>query len=335
MANHDALRAAVIGCGLGGRLSLDALMASPNFEPVAAADPAAPARRAIKSSYPQVRLFADIRDLLRAIHVDVICIAAPTPWHEPVASIAIAQEVLGLLLEKPLASSTAVAKALFEQIAARDMPMVVPHGMLVLPAPADVKRRIHGGIIGRIERVEVQNAVDLLNAGIHWLAYLLDVFEGDEPASIDATFDTIGQLANDGVQVESRGTTRITLQSGMQWVLHSGAATQPVSDVLPQEEQRGAIFRLAGTCGSIEFSAWSGSYRLVSAQSPHGNLIQCAANTDPSYHQIFLEQLADDIANGRPNYHSARLSLAALRLIERAYNAHDDVAWQLGHLVQE
>ncbi len=235
----------------------------------------------------------------------------------------------GLLLEKPLACDVSTAAELLREVRDAACPVVVPHGLLVLPAAQEIKVRMRRGDIGEISSVEVQNAVDLLNAGIHWLAYLCDVFENEKPRIVNAEFDVSGHVVNDGVQVESRGVTRIEFDSGVCVDLHSGNKTEPTSDVLPPEEQRGALFRVTGSEGAIEFSAWAGSYWIQVGNSD-GELIKQLLSAGLSYHQVFLEQLAQNIATEKPDLRSAELSLAALRLIESAYQQHGNSEWALG-----
>ena len=206
--------------------------------------------------------------------------------------------------------------------------------MLVLPAAQEVKARIRRGDIGEIATVEVQNAVDLLNAGIHWLAYLLDVFDNDNPRTVNAEFDVSGGVVNDGVRVESRGITSIEFESDLCIDLHSGNKTEPTSDVLPREEQRGALFRVIGLKGVIEFSAWAGSYWIQVSKSD-GRLVKQPLPAGLSYHQTFLERLAQNIAAGEVDYSSAELSLAALRLIESAYQQQSKSEWTLGVAAQQ
>lgn len=323
------LTASVIGCGHGGGLSLAALENSRAYKLIAAADPLADVRQHVAHRFPDLRLFADFRDMLAECHTDVVCVATPAPSHASIARELVSRYPKGLLLEKPLACDFSTAAGLLKEIREADCPMVVPHGMLVLPAVQEVKARIRRGDIGQIVSVEIQNAVDLLNGGIHWLAYLLDVFDGDNPTTVTAEFDTGGHVVNDGVQVESRGTTRIELQSGKRIDLRSGNKTIPASDVLPREEQRGAIFRVIGSDGVMEFSAWAGSYWIQVGHSG-AELIKRPLAAGSTYHQIFLEQLAQDIIAGKPDYHSADMSLAALRLIESAYQQHGNSDWALG-----
>lgn len=323
------LTASVIGCGYGGGLSLDALANSGDYELSAAADPSADTRKRVADCFSDVRLFPDYRDMLAEGKPDVVCVATPAPSHAPIAAAVLEHGPQGLLLEKPLACDVATAEGLLNHIREVGYPLVVPHGMLVLPAAQEVKARIQGGDIGRVIAVDVQNSVDLLNGGIHWLAYLIDVFDEDRPSSVNARFDVSAHDVNDAVQVESQGTTRIEFQSGVRINLHSGTKTIPASDVLPREEQQGALFRVSGSNGVIEFSAWAGSYWIQVGYSG-AELIKRPLAAGSSYHQIFLEQLAQNIAAGKPDYRSAELSLAALRLIEAAYRQQGESDWVLG-----
>ena len=328
------LSASVIGCGHGGGLSLDAVSNSSDFALIAAADPSADARQRVAERFPNARLFADFREMLAECRTDVVCIATPAPSHASIAREVLHCNPKGLLLEKPLACDVSTAEELLREVRDVACPVVVPHGMLVLPAAQEIKARIRRGDIGAIASVEIQNAVDLLNAGIHWLAYLLDVFDNDNPRIANVELDVSGHVVNDGVQVESRGVTRIEFESGLCIDLHSGYKTEPTSDVLPREEQRGALFRVTGSEGVIEFSAWAGSYWIQVSKSD-GRLVKQPLPAGLSYHQTFLERLAQNIAAGEVDYSSAELSLAALRLIESAYQQQSKSEWTLGVAAQQ
>lgn len=323
------LTAAVIGCGHGGGLSLHAVSNSDDYALIAAADPSADARKRVADRFPNVRLFADFREMLAECRNDIVCVATPAPSHASIAREVLLHDPKGLLLEKPLACDASTAEELLSEIRDAACPVVVPHGMLVLPAAQEIKVRIRRGDVGQIVSVDVQNTVDLLNAGIHWLAYLVDVFDNDNTRTVNAEFDVSGHVVSDGVQVESGGVTRIELESGLCIDLHSGCKTDPTSEVLPRAEQRGALFRVTGSKGVIEFSAWAGSYWIKVGKSD-GEFVKRALPAGLSYHQIFLEQLAQNIAIGKPDFGSAELSLAALRLIETAYHQHSYSEWALG-----
>lgn len=321
----------MIGGGHGGGLSLDALEKSNQYELVAVADTSEAVLRDVASRFSGIRFFADYHDMLAECGPDVVCVATPAPSHARIGLSVLRNGLKGLLLEKPLSSDVATADALLKEVKRVGCPLVVPHGMLVLPAPMEIKSSIKRGDIGDVSSIQVQNSVDLLNGGIHWIVYLLDVFEGDRPVAVTAEFDVGDHIVSDGVKVESRGRTCVTLSSGSSIELHSGRRTEPKSSVLPLEDQRGALFRVNGSEGAIEFSAWAGSY-WIGTRTSKGQIVRCTRPAMPSYHQIFLEQLARSIAEDNPQYGSADLSLAALGLIETAYRQHDDRKWVLGAL---
>ena len=310
-------------------MSLDALHRSDRYKLAAAADPSSAARQSVASRFPDLQVVTDYREMLADRDVDVFCIATPAPSHASIAHIILGHQPKGLLLEKPLAPDVATAEALLAEVRDTGCPAVVPHGLLVLPVMQEIKARLRRGDIGKIISVEVQNAVDLLNAGIHWLAYLVDVFDEHRPASVSARFNVGGQVINDGVQVESVGNSTVELPSGIGITLRSGNETMPTSDVLPREEQLGALFRVIGSKGLLEFSAWAGSYRIQTGDS-ESELVKRPLPAGVSYHRLFLEQLAQNIADGEPDYSSADLSLAALRIIESAYAQQGESEWRLG-----
>lgn len=316
------LTAAVIGGGRGGRLSLDALAASQRYALRAVAEPNPAARRALADDYPGISIHEDFTRLIEAAPAEVLCIATPAPTHEPLARAALARGPRGLLLEKPLACNAAQARTLLDDLREQALPVVVPHGMQVLSAPREVSRRVADGEIGDLLSIEIQNAVDLLNAGIHWLVYVLELLGDDPPVHVLAGFDTSGRAVNDGVRVESRGLTGFETAAGVRIFMQSGPAVTPRSERLPEKARRGALLRLTGTAGAIEMHAWADVFWLMSAGAPGGRLIECLPDTRRSPHQRFLEDLADQIEAGRPDYTVAERSVEALALIGAAYRSH-------------
>ena len=316
------LSAAVIGCGHGGRLSLDALCASPEYDNVFAADASAEVRRRTRRDYPDVQTFNDLEQLTSAVQPDVVCIATPAPTHYPITRDVLEIGPRGLLLEKPIATNATDAMRLLETLVERQLPVVVPHGLLVLDLPQTIRQRIRNGDIGKIELVEVQNSVDLLNGGIHWIVYLLDLLPQDRVLTVLAAFDSGGRVVNDGMQVESEGVTTLITESGVRVVMYSGVDCHPRSDVLPASEQKGGIFRFFGSSGMIEFSAWADAYWIRSAEAECGDLVRTVSTSNASYHQIFLDNLARQIDTGKPEYTAPYLSVKALDIIDNAYRSH-------------
>ncbi len=315
------LTAAVIGCGHGGYLSIDAIQNSGEFELIAATEISPVARTKVKLAVPGAALFREFRDMLDHCDPDVVCVATPTPSHFEISCEILTRTntLSGLLIEKPVAATTQDAAALAESVRRRQLPTVVPHGLLVLPTTQQIRTRVESGEIGKLVSIEVQNSVDLLNGGIHWVVYIISLLHNDPVELVNATFSTDQQLVNDGIHVENLGKTSLRSESGVDVVLYSGTDYKPMNSRIPIAEQKGALFRLVGSMGTIEFAAWSNLYWIGSTDNKSGHTVRVLSVEERSYHQLFLEQLAQQIHKRSTDYQSLEYSLAALRLIEQAY----------------
>ena len=307
--------AAVIGGGSGGQLSLAALDASPRFELVALADLRAEVRAAMEARYPGLRTFATHRELLAACPVDVVCVATYAPTHAAVALDALALPLRGILVEKPLAPTAEEGAAILDAVRRRGLPMVVPHGLLVARHGQEVLRLVREGAIGALRLVEIEcDGWDIINAGIHWLNYFVALTERDPAAWVQCACDTTTRTYRDGFQVETAAVTSAQTRGGVRVMMHTG------DDVRIEPEGKGAVFRLVGDAGLIEFWGWESSYRIVSGAHPGGETVAVMPNA-VSGHRIYLERLAEQIDAGAPSYADAERSLAALELCEAAYRS--------------
>jgi predicted dehydrogenase len=307
--------AAVIGGGSGGQLSLAALAASSRFELVALADLRAEVRSAMAARYPGLRTFATHQELLAACPIDVLCVATYAPTHAAVALEALAGPLRGILVEKPLAPSVAEASRILDAVQQRAIPVVVPHGLLVARHGQEVLRLVREGAIGALRLVEIESDQwDIINAGIHWLNYFVALTEGDPVAWVQCACDSTTRTYRDGFQVETAAVTSAQTRGGVRVVMHTGDEVA----ILPRG--KGAVFRLVGEAGLIEFWGWESRYRIVNAEHPGGAAIEVSPNAR-SGHQIYLEQLAEQIDASAPSYTDAARSLAALELCEAAYRS--------------
>ncbi|HEY0074285.1 MAG TPA: Gfo/Idh/MocA family oxidoreductase [Abditibacteriaceae bacterium] len=306
------LRAAVIGGGMGGRLSLDALHASAHFELVGAADLRADVRADLETRYPELPTFASHTALFAAHDLDVVCVATFPPSHEAVTLDALQLPLRGLLVEKPLGHTTASGRRLLQAIQAANLPVVTPHGLLAKRTPLEIIERVQAGEIGDLKLVEIQcKGWDIINAGIHWLQFFITL-TGDKIQSVLAACDKSTRTFRDGMQVETLAVTSVVTQSGIRAIMHTGDYT-PVN-----HENSDTLFRLMGTKGHIEFYGWARPYQILNARYPHGEIIE-PAELPITGHRRHLENLAQQIQNGVPDYTIPQNSLAALEICEAAY----------------
>ena len=305
--------AAVIGAGAGGKASMAALSASPRFSLVAVADIHAEARMAVQQLYPGVRTFPDHAELFAACPTDIVCVSTWPPSHLEVTQAALQLPLKAILVEKPLADNFAIGRRILELIRARNLPMAVPHGLLVADHSTQILQRVHGGEIGELKLVEIQCAGwDIINAGIHWLNFFVELTEREPVEYVLAACDASTRTYRDNMQVETLAVTYAQTVSGARVVMNTGdyvSISEPDADTL---------FRLIGVRGAIDFYGWAPRYRLRNAEYPQGQMFQFEPGTTTN-HQRHLENLAAQIDRAQPDYAIAEGSLAALELCEAAY----------------
>lgn len=309
------LRAAVVGAGFGGTLSIDALTASPDYELVAVADSAPASLERIRARFPDLALFGSLGELLPTARPDVVCISTYAPSHEPLVELAIAEGVRGLLVEKPLGDTVASGQRILELTRAARLPFVVPHGLMTHPAALDILRRVGAGELGALQLVEVESARwDIINAGIHWIQFFLSLAAPGKAVTVLTAADVTARTYRDGMQVESDSITIVTLDTGVKLVLQTG-------DYIPLVRAgTDCVMRIIGTDGFIEYGAWDDHYTLVVGGQPKQEV-----HPDPlptSGHRSHLERLAELVREGAVDERIPLTSLAALEIVEAAYLSH-------------
>ena len=305
--------AAVIGAGQGGRASMTGLAASPRFQLVAFADIEAEARADIEAMYPGIRAFSSHEELFAACPTDIVCVSTWPPSHLEVTQAALQLPLKGILVEKPLADNFAVGRQILELIRAKNLPMAVPHGLLVADHSAQVLQRVHNGEIGQLKLVEIQcTGWDIINAGIHWLNFFVELTKREPVEYVIGACDASTRTWRDSMQVETLAVTYAQTASGTRVVMNTGdyvTFSEPVANTL---------FRLVGTLGTIDFYGWETRYRILNAAYPQGRLFEFEPGAT-TLHQRHLENLAAQIDWAQPDYTIAEGSLAALELCEAAY----------------
>jgi predicted dehydrogenase len=306
--------ASVVGGGMGGRLSLDALTASTRYKLVAVADLRPEVCKELESKFPGLRTFTNHQQMFAEYPTDMVCVSTYAPSHEPVTMDALELPLKGILVEKPLGDTYATGQRILGAIQKRNLPMVVPHGLLVKAAPREIIKRVQGNEIGELKLVEIQSAEwDIINAGIHWLNFFVTLTGLEPLESVIAQCDTSSRTYRDGMQVETIAVTYAQTKSGVRVVMQTGDYIEV------NVPDKGVLFRIIGTKGQIEFWGWEDSYHLLNSEFPNGQLFTPEESPRINNHQPHLEHLAAQIDTGKPDYRVAESSLMALALCEGAY----------------
>lgn len=308
----EQLTAAVIGAGLGGSLSIRALRESPRFRLVGVADVRA---EALAPYADDVATFTGHVEMLETCKPDVLCVSTYAPSHLELTRAALDLPVRGLLVEKPLSDTTANGRAILALARDSGVPVVVPHGLMTMSGPVEVLERVRGGAIGELRLVEIECAGwDVINAGIHWLQFFLALVHPDPVESVLTAADTSSRTFRDGLQVETEAVVLARTRGGVRVVLNTG-------DYLPiARERTGALFRIVGTTGFIEYAPWENGYTIVADGEPRRDVT--VEQYEVALHRRHLERLADLVASGETDDLVPETSLAALELVEAAYLSH-------------
>jgi predicted dehydrogenase len=186
-------RVAVVGCGYWGQNLIR------NFAELSQADLAMvcdfdlPAMARISRRYPGVQLTAEFQEALANPRIDAVVIATPVSTHYPLARKAL-QAGKHVLIEKPMATSTAEVLELLELAEKHRTVLMVDHTFLYTGAVRRMKALIDSGGVGdllyidsvRISLGLVQSDINVLwDLGPHDLSIMNYLYDR-EPVSVSA-----------------------------------------------------------------------------------------------------------------------------------------------------
>jgi predicted dehydrogenase len=309
----NKLTVSVVGGGAGGRLSLAAAACSEHYELVALADLRPEVGIELQDKFPGLRFFVDFRKMFRDCPTDVVCVSTYPPSHEEVALATLNLPLKAILVEKPLGHSVASGRRILESVKRRNIPLATPHGLMVKRCPLEIIERTKNGEIGELKLIEIQSpGWDIMNAGIHWLHFSVNLNGRLPVESVLAACDKTTRTFRDGMQVETVAVTYVQMVNGVRIVMQTG------DTILSNGRREGVTFRIIGTAGQIEFWGWAPEYYLLNARHPEGKWMAPVEETI-ALHQRHLENLLPMIASGEPDYALPESSLSALEICEAAY----------------
>lgn len=287
-----------------------ALAASPRFELVGVTDISAAARSRVETDFPGVPTFADHEQMLAEAPADVVCVSTYAPTHLALAEAAVAAGARGLLVEKPLGDTTEAGTRILAMMRERGLPIVVPHGLMALPAPRQLIDDIKAGAIGTLRTVAMEcTGWDIVNAGIHWIQFFVALVDPDPVVFVLTGADTSTRTFRDGMQVETAAVTLARTASGVRLVLETG-------DHVPiAHDDTACLMRFVGDDGHIEYAAWDNHYTL----GRQGRTVVDGEVGTVTGHRRHLEHLADLIDTGTLDRFVPETSLRALEIVESAY----------------
>lgn len=180
----DPFRVAVIGAGNQGRDICTGTLKLAGAQVVAVADRSAEALERLKTevALPEARFYTDAAELFaQGQQVDLACIATNTLSHLPLARMAVEAGITRLMIEKPMSTSVAEARAFNAFCADRDVTVAINHGRRWSLDYTAIRRYLAADL-GAVRQVTVTfGSSGLGMMGVHYLD-LVRYLVGDELA---------------------------------------------------------------------------------------------------------------------------------------------------------
>jgi predicted dehydrogenase len=183
-----------VGCGYWGPNLLRNFVAHAGCRVKWVADPSPARREYVVQTYPDVQVTLDEHSVLGDPEVDAVVVATPAATHYQIACAALAAGK-HVLVEKPLAMSTAQADELVLAATAARRTLMVGHSFLYNAAVHYVKKLIEAGELGtiyylytqRLNLGQVRSDVNAWwNLAPHDVSILLYLRDGQVPETVSA-----------------------------------------------------------------------------------------------------------------------------------------------------
>jgi predicted dehydrogenase len=154
------MRMGVVGCGYWGARHLRVLHQIGDVDQVVAIDERPEALALAQGAFPGIRSFDGLTGALP--NVDAVIIATPPSTHHVLAATAM-RAGKHVLVEKPMATSTAAAEKMIEQASAASVTLMVGHTFEYSDAVEKLHEIVNSGDLGTIQYIDSAR----LNLGIY------------------------------------------------------------------------------------------------------------------------------------------------------------------------
>lgn len=140
-------RAGIVGTGFVGQIHIETVRRLGNVEVVALADPVSAAEVAARMNVP--RHFADYREMIDTMQLDVVHICTPNNTHFEIAMYALKRGV-NLLCEKPMTTTVEEARQLVREVEASGLTAAINFHNRFYPMTHHLRSIIRDGELGDI-----------------------------------------------------------------------------------------------------------------------------------------------------------------------------------------
>ena len=193
-SGSEAIRVGVIGYGYWGPNLVRNFAEVPGSQVAAVSDLSSQRLAEVNGRYPSVKTTHDYRDLLNDPTIDAVVIATPVRTHFDLAMQAL-RAGKHVLVEKPMAESSAQGLELIETARARQRVLMVDHTFIYTGAVRKIKEVVSADRLGQLYYYDsvrvnlglVQHDVNVLwDLAVHDLS-IMDYVLAAEPYAVAAT----------------------------------------------------------------------------------------------------------------------------------------------------
>ena len=153
-------RVALVGTGFVAKIHLEVLRQCRGVEVVALVDPVLERARELASEWRIERVHGSVAELLEKGGIDAAHVLVPPDAHAEVTE-ALLRGGVHVLVEKPMATTSADVEALAETARRHDVVLGVNHSQLGHPVVQRLEADVGRGALGRLQQVHVVHSVPL------------------------------------------------------------------------------------------------------------------------------------------------------------------------------
>jgi predicted dehydrogenase len=327
------MKVAVIGLGYWGPNLVRNLVALVGADNVVVADPLVDRQAAVVRQYPSVVACSSLDQVLADEQVGAVVVATPVSTHATLARAAL-EAGRHVLVEKPLAASSADGLALVQIAEANDLTLMVGHTFLFSPRVECAAKAVRSGELGTIQYATSSR----LNLGLHQrdIGVIWDL----APHDFSILFHVLDEMPA-SVQTAGRSVTRadsldvafmtLAFPSGMiAAVSVSWLAPKKVRDTVFVGDQRMLVYddldndepiRIYDKGVDFDDPTDFGEHQLLYR---HGDVVApYVVPREPL--ALELHHFLDCIEHKRPCLSDGRFGLGVVAALEAA-----EVSWHLG-----
>ncbi len=335
------LRVGVIGLGMGSG-HVNQYQSHPNAEVTAIADTDKAKLEAKGDTLGIEKRYTDPLEMLRNEHLDLVSVAVPNKFHNPL-TIAALEAGCHVLCEKPMAMNREEAEEMLEVSKRCGKRLMINFSYRFTPQAAALKDEVESGLLGEIYyartvwlrrrgmpgfggwfgQKEFAGGGPIIDLGVHRLDLALWLMDYPKPAWVMA--NTYDHIASDAARksgkkfdVEDMGVASIKFENGAMLSLEASWA----GNTLKNEEMETRLF---GSKGGLRHFNTGEGYQFDAELYIESNGRQYDMKLHPPVPGTTsaMHHLVDCILNNRQHIATAEEGLTVMKILDAIYKSAD------------